>query len=103
MIKVYQIKKEEVENIYPESSFNYGMGDFDPIANIDKYHHVADVSTDNQETAFAIMNRWNEIDQKMVRRYEPLHSLSVGDILVDDDETVSIVSNFGFDKLDVTL
>ena len=41
MIKVYQIKKEEVENIYPESSFNYGMGDFDPIANIDKYHHVA--------------------------------------------------------------
>ena len=33
------------------------------------------------------MNRWNDVDEKLVRRYKPLHSMSVGDILLTNFPT----------------
>ena len=49
------------------------------------YEHVADVSVDNLDTAFMVMNRWNDVDEKLVKRYKPLHSMSVGDIIIKND------------------
>jgi len=100
-IAVYQVKRNELENMFPESPMHYGIGKYDPVANIDKYHHVATVNTDDHELAFTIMNRWSEDDVKMVRCHRPLHSMSVGDILVDNDETVRIVADCGFDELNI--
>ena len=98
MIRVFQIKQDERENLYPDSSFNYGTSDFDPIANINRYHHVADLDVATLDEAFHVGNVG---PAEKYTRYEKMHSVSVGDILVDGDNTVSIVSDFGFDELDV--
>ena len=51
--------------------------------NMGLYEHVADVSVDDLDTAFAVMNRWNSVDEQLVRRYKKLHSMSVGDIVIN--------------------
>lgn len=62
------------------------------------YEHVANVQTSDLDEAFLIMNRWSETDENRVERLEPLHSLSVGDVLVDGDMAF-VVASFGFDPL----
>jgi len=47
------------------------------------YGHVADVAATDVDDAFRIMNLWSEEDEAKVTRLAPLHSLSVGDVLVD--------------------
>lgn len=64
------------------------------------YQHVADVSTDCLDTAFAVMNRWNSVDEKLVRRHGPLHSMSVGDIVYNNGSAYA-VAQFGFNPLDL--
>jgi hypothetical protein len=64
------------------------------------YQHVADVSTDCLDTAFAVMNRWNAVDEKLVRRHRPLHSMSVGDIVVNNGSAYA-VAQFGFNPLNL--
>ena len=64
------------------------------------YQHVADVSTDDLDTAFAVMNRWNHVDEKLVRRHGPLHSMSVGDIVMNKDKA-HVVAPVGFNPLDL--
>tara|TARA_R110002020_G_scaffold288114_1_gene503589 strand:- start:1150 stop:1446 length:297 start_codon:yes stop_codon:yes gene_type:complete len=95
MISVYQIKKDEVKNLYPDTPFNYGIGKFDPIANLSKYELVADLDVETLDEAYEVGNIGPE---NKITRYKAMHSVSVGDILLDGN-VVSIVSNFGFDYL----
>ena len=60
-------------------------GDVYPAWNMGLYDHVADVSVDDLETAFMVMNRWDDVDEKLVKRLKPLHSMSVGDIVINKD------------------
>ncbi len=101
MIKVYQVNSTEHKAMYPETPFTYGLGKFgfDPIKNIDKYEHVADLDVADLNEAFQVGNIGPE---SKYTRYKPMHSVSVGDILVEDNK-VSIVANTGFDVLDVTM
>jgi len=74
--------------------------------NMGLYKHVADVSTDDLETAFAVMNRWNHVDEKLVRRHRPLHSMSVGDIVINkslepDRYAAYAVAPVGFSPLEL--
>ena len=66
------------------------------------YKHVADVSTDDLETAFAVMNRWNEVDEKLVRRLGNVmvHSMSVGDVVMNKDKAY-VVAPVGFNPLEL--
>ena len=98
MIKVYQVSGENHKAMYPETPFAYGLG-YDPIANIDKYEHVADLDVQDLNEAFQVGNIGPE---SKYTRYKPMHSVSVGDILVEDNK-VSIVASCGFDVLDVTM
>ena len=75
------------------------LGKVMDAAKLELYEHVADVSTDDNEVAFMIMNRWSEVDEKMVRRHKPLHSMSVGDILIDDDHNAWVCASCGFEQL----
>lgn len=75
------------------------FGDMDKALEMNLHQHVADISTDDLETAFMVMNRWNDVDEKLVHRLAPLHSLSVGDILVKEDGTRHVVAHCGFKQL----
>jgi hypothetical protein len=97
MIKVYQVNSTEHKAMYPETPFSYGIGMFDPIKNIDKYEHVADLDVNTLDEAFHVGNIGPE---SKYTRHKPMHSVSVGDILVDNDK-VSIVASVGFDELKV--
>ena len=97
MIKVYQVTAEAHKAMYPDTPFSYGMGGFDPLKNIQHYEHVADLDAEDLNEAFQIGNIGPE---EAYTRYKPMHSVSVGDILVEDCGTVSIVASFGFDKLE---
>ncbi len=59
---------------------------------------VAEVATTNLEECFAIMNRWDDEDERRVNRLSPLHSLSVGDI-VENDGKFFICDRFGFKEV----
>jgi len=97
MIKVYQVGSEAHKNLYPDTPFSYGMGKFDPVANIHSYEHVANLDASDLNEAYQIGNIGPE---EAYTRFKPMHSVSVGDILVDDEGTVSIVAGTGFDKLE---
>ena len=99
MIKLYQVNRTNQLAMYPETPFSYGMGKFDPVANIDKYEHVADLDVADLNEAFQVGNIGPE---SKYTRYKSMHSISVGDILVDDNK-VSKVANHGFDTLNVSL
>ena len=97
MIKVYQIQDQKA--IFPNCSFTYGMGisnGFQPENHLDKYVHVANIATDDLDTAFEIGNIGPEGD---IYRKDKMHSVSVGDILVDSNADTYIVASAGFDKL----
>ena len=97
MIKVYQVGSEAHKNLYPDTPFSYGMGKFDPVANIHSYEHVANLDASDLNEAYQIGNIGPE---EAYTRFKPMHSVSVGDILVEDCGTVSIVAGTGFDKLE---
>jgi len=98
MIKVYQIPSgvRQDNNIFP---FMYGMG-FDVNANLDKYVHVADLDADSLNEAFEIGNIGPE---DRYTRYARMHSVSVGDILVEETGQAHIVASFGFDEIESDL
>jgi len=99
MIKVYQIPSKVMEqyDIFP---FSYGMGKFNPQENIDKYVHVADLDTNCLNEAFEIGNIGPE---SKYTRYAKMHSLSVGDILVEETGQAHIIASFGFDEIESDL
>ena len=103
MIKVYQVSSENHKEMYPNTPFSYGIGMFDPIKNIDKYEHVADLDVADLNEAFEVGNIGPE---SKYTRHKPMHSISVGDILVESNDGLyitSIVASTGFDVLDVTM
>jgi hypothetical protein len=63
---------------------------------------VATVQAQNMEHAFTLMNVWPENEASYIVRLKPLHSLSVGDVLVNQDtKEAFMVSSFGFDYLGI--
>jgi hypothetical protein len=109
MIKVYQITDQE--SIFPNCSFTYGMGiskSFDPIKNLDKFECVATLCTHDLNEAFEIGNIGPEkkmfdlaVYWKDGMKFNKMHSISVGDILVKENGSVYIVASTGFDQLGV--
>ncbi len=49
------------------------------------FTHVANVRVESLDDAFRTMNLWSDEDELKVDRLSSLHSLSVGDVLVDDE------------------
>lgn len=67
-----------------------------------KYHvHVANVDTNDEEEAFSIMNRWEPEDNARVERFGELHSLSVGDILIDEQGKARVCAPCGFKDIEL--
>ena len=115
MINVYQINwtTEQVNEInngatYPDyfNAYMKTVWDADVYEAWDMglYEHVADVNVNHMETAFVVMNRWSDEDETLVSRHKPLHSMSIGDIIINPDLvpdrcTEYAVASVGFSPL----
>ena len=62
-----------------------------------KLNHVADLAVNTLSEAYEVGNIGPE---DKYTRYKTMHSVSVGDILVDEDNTPFVVAPFGFEELD---
>lgn len=72
------------------------LGKLDVDYYLENYTVVADIEADDLEEVFAIGN--NMGDESKITRYAKMHSLSVGDV-IRDDENVFVVAMFGFEKI----
>ena len=63
------------------------------------YTHVADIDANELEDAFYIHNNphGDEILEQQITRYGTQHSMSVGDLLVDEKGNIYIVDRIGFE------
>ena len=60
------------------------------------YEHVSNITADSLEGVFHIGNVGPE---KNIERFKPMHSLSVGDVILDKDGMYHMVASFGFDAV----
>lgn len=104
MITVYQLDSTKANELMtPEhgffSTFCYGMGvtKEQVLENAQYYVRVADILCADMHEAFAISNRGDR--EQNIIRHERMHSISVGDILVNEIGQAFVVSPDGFDEL----
>ena len=103
---VLQLSPSTMESIYPKTPFLYGMGagTFNKLdaldllkAGDDGYRPVAKFNVNTLDEVFEVSNSGRA--EHLIDRMEPMHSVSGGDIIVDDQEAVWIVAPDGFDLL----
>ena len=95
-ITVYQMSKEAIEKTGAFPMFYGKDGLFDLDKNIEHYEKVATLDVDTLDEAFEVGNIGPE---SKYTRFKPMHSISVGDILVKEDCTAYVVADFGFDEV----
>lgn len=61
------------------------------------FTHVANITANDLEHVFQISNLGNEEDR--IERLDRMHSLSVGDLVIDGNDIVWVVANFGFEEV----
>ena len=66
------------------------------------YVNVSDIEANDLENAFFVHNNpfGNEALEEQITRYAEQYSMSVGDILIDEDGKSFIVDGFGFKEID---
>jgi len=111
MLKVYQWYLTDAD-YDPLNSGDFGDGtnekieahrhkffsDFKAEDWFEDFTHVADVATDDLEEAYALMNHWGK--PELITKHEPfIASLSMGDVLQDEDNRYFVVAAIGFREL----
>lgn len=97
---VYQLSPSTMESIFPKSPFLYGIGhgftlsDARELLKQGKYRPVARFNVQSKDEVFHASNLG---DESVIERIERMHSVSVGDIIEDDQGMQWIVSPMGFD------
>ena len=63
------------------------------------YTHVADIDANTLEDAFFMHNNphGDEILEQQITRYTKQHSMSVGDLLIDESGNIYMCDTFGFE------
>ena len=107
MFKVYQIELTDalVTEINADSGSAKSLARFSAVCHGDVvpamkrhlYKHVANVDADLLEDAFELMNHWG--DPTKVERLGQVHSLSVGDVLIDAVGVPHICKPFGWEAM----
>jgi len=60
------------------------------------FTHVANITASDLDHVFQISNMGLE---ENIERLAPMHSVSVGDIIIDENNIVWVVANFGFEEV----
>ena len=99
---VLQLNPSTMESLFPKSPFLYGMGsgftrnDALDLLKQGEYRVVAQFNVNTLDDVYAASNLGQE---DVIERIERMHSVSVGDIIVDDHEGTWIVAPTGFDMV----
>lgn len=102
--QIYQIQfsKLDEENDVLLDAYHYKLIEIvaEHISENFKYFNkVAIIDANDLEDAFTISNLGEE--EHLIERLAPMHSLSVGDILIDEENKVFVVNTFGFTEIDL--
>ena len=74
------------------------LGEVDPVFFLSSYEEVAAIEADNLNEVFQIGNIGP--DEKIKRfDFQPMHSISVGDVIRDDRGRCFVVAPLGFERL----
>ena len=74
------------------------LGEVDPVFFLSSYEEVAEIEADNLNEVFQIGNIGP--DEKIKRfDFQPMHSISVGDVIRDDRGRCFVVAPLGFERL----
>ena len=68
-------------------------------ASFNLFNKVAIIDANDLEDAFTISNLGEE--EHLIERLDSMHSLSVGDVLIDEENKAFYVDTFGFKSLDL--
>lgn len=97
---VIAVQAAKTEHDYPEKFRAHRraimIGDAIPGLEADAYEHVATIEAEDLEDVFRVGNIGPE---EQIARIKPMHSVSVGDIIVDPKGHAFIVKSFGFEML----
>ena len=108
MLNVYQIRLTH-EEVVQLTAFGWGVDNpkiqaygarhFGKIENVnmDHYDLVAKVDTNDLEKAFELMNLWDR--PELVTKLSSCSSMSVGDVVEDEDGNRFLCASFGFEKI----
>jgi hypothetical protein len=106
MIKLYQIRitREESREInaaanphaIPKYKAHCDASMLGQYPGRDFYEHVADLDVAGLDEAFQVGNIGPE---EKITRHAPMHSVSVGDVLVTEFGRAFVVASFGFNQL----
>ena len=81
-----------------EMSFGKPVGDLVKEAFEEGYfENVSNITADSLEGVFHVGNMGPE---ENIERFAPMHSVSVGDVVLDENGTYHMVASFGFDAVD---
>jgi hypothetical protein len=61
------------------------------------YEHVSNITANSLDGVFHVGNMGPE---ENIERFLPMHSLSVGDVIMDENGMYHMVASFGFDEVD---
>lgn len=107
-VKIYQLAHEDMETLFPKSSFCYGMGT--QITDIrgwwrdGMYKHVASMDVDDSIHGYVSTGCLHDVFEESnlrgerIRRHRAMHSISVGDIL-EFRGVAWVVALDGFDEV----
>ena len=109
MLNVYQIRLTH-EEVVQVTALGWGVdnpkiqaygarhfGNKIKNVNMDHYDLVAKVDTNDLEEAFELMNLWDHPER--VTKLSSCSSMSVGDVVEDEDGNRFLCASFGFDKI----
>ena len=93
---VSQIKKDR--KMEKEALDAVVLGEVDPIFFLSAYQEVCEIEADNLDEVFEIGNIGP--DEK-IRRFDfaPMHSISVGDVIMTETYECYVVKGLGFERL----
>jgi len=60
------------------------------------FEHVANINANDLEDVFEVGNIGPE---EQIERFKPMHSISVGDIVIDESGNKSVVASLGFQNV----
>ena len=96
---VCQIRKDR--NTEKEAMDARVLGKVDPVFFLSAYEEVAAIEADTLDEVFEIGNIGPE--EKIKRfDFQPMHSISVGDVIRNDKYECYVVGNCGFERLGMT-
>lgn len=103
MIKLFQISltREDCRRVnagesLPKYTAHLNASCFGEFPGREFYAHVADLAVNELEHGFQVGNIGPE---ESITRHAPMHSVSVGDVLVLEDERAFIVKACGFEPV----